>query len=230
MSAMQTDLQSGSPAGPLYGESLGNPLGSYLVKRFGVFAPGLEDYKGSLPKPRLNRVREYIEQHLDDNVSLAALADVAGVSLYHFANAFKQSTGATPRQFVLDRKIERAKELLRSQSERARGQRPHRLRGSEPFHKDFPPFGRRHAVYHLAHCEADAKTEIRERCEHHSGTCGSAGRRHKASVLMITKGGLNTVTRSIAIEGNRFDAVAPGGGTHHCTRMFPRNLLQQDSQ
>lgn len=38
---------------------------------------------------------------------------MAGVSLYHFANAFKQSTGATPRQFVLDRKIERAKELLR---------------------------------------------------------------------------------------------------------------------
>ena len=51
-----------------------------------------------------------------------------------------------------------------------------------------------------------------------------------ASVLMITKGGLNTVTRSLAIEGNRFDAVAPGGGTHHCTRMFPRNLLRQDSQ
>ena len=77
MSAMQTDLQSGSPAGPLYGESLGNPLGSYLVKRFGVFAPGLEDYKGSLPKPRLNRVREYIEQHLDDLVDFVSVDPIS---------------------------------------------------------------------------------------------------------------------------------------------------------
>lgn len=58
-------------------------------------------------------MREYIEQHLDSNISLTALADAAGLSMYHFAKAFKQSTGATPHQFVLDRKIERAKALLR---------------------------------------------------------------------------------------------------------------------
>ena len=57
-------------------------------------------------------MREYIEQNLEHNVSLTALAEVAGVSLYHFAKAFKQSTGATPHQYVLRRKIDRAKELL----------------------------------------------------------------------------------------------------------------------
>jgi len=112
MTAMQADLEAGSPTGPLYGESLGNALGTYLVQRFAVFTPKLEEYKGGLPKPRLNRVREYIEQNLDNHISLTALAEVAGVSLYHFAKAFKQSTGATPHQYVLSRKNDRAKKLL----------------------------------------------------------------------------------------------------------------------
>ena len=54
-----------------------------------------------------------------------------------------------------------------------------------------------------------------------------------ASVSMMTKGGLNTVTRSLAIEyakeGIRFNAVAPASWTHRCTRV-PRNLLRQGSQ
>jgi len=52
-----------------------------------------------------------------------------------------------------------------------------------------------------------------------------------ASVSMMTKGGLNTVTWSLAIEyakeGIRFNAVAPGSSTRHCTRVSPRNLLRQ---
>lgn len=113
MTAMQSDLEAGSPAGSLYGESLGAALGTYLSQRYGTIAPKLEEYKGGLPKPRLNRVREYIENNLENNVSLTELAEVAGVSLYHFAKAFKQSMGATPHQYVLDRKVDRAKELLR---------------------------------------------------------------------------------------------------------------------
>ena len=112
LTAMQADLDAGSPAGPLYGESLGSALSTYLITRYGAFAPKLEVYKGGLPKSRLNHVREYIEHHLDGNISLTALAEVADLSLYHFAKAFKHSTGATPHQYVLTRKIERAKELL----------------------------------------------------------------------------------------------------------------------
>jgi hypothetical protein len=85
MTAMEADLVAASPTGPLYGKSLGNTLGTYLVQRFAVFTPKLEGYKGGLPKPHVNRVREYIEQDLDSSISLTALAEVAGVSLYHFA-------------------------------------------------------------------------------------------------------------------------------------------------
>jgi AraC family transcriptional regulator len=113
MSAMQSDLEAGSPAGQPYGEALGNALVTYLVRRFSVFAPQVEEYRGGLPKARLSRVIEYIELHLDENISLAALADTIGISVYHFAKAFKQSTGVSPHQYILERKITRAKELLR---------------------------------------------------------------------------------------------------------------------
>jgi NAD(P)-dependent dehydrogenase (short-subunit alcohol dehydrogenase family) len=55
-----------------------------------------------------------------------------------------------------------------------------------------------------------------------------------ASVSMITKGGLNTLIRSLAIEyakeGIRFNAVAPASWIHHCTRMIPRTILRHCSQ
>ncbi|MBV9265767.1 MAG: helix-turn-helix domain-containing protein, partial [Acidobacteriaceae bacterium] len=40
------------------------------------------------------------------------LADAAGISLYHFAKLFKNNTGSSPHQYVLQRRLERAKELL----------------------------------------------------------------------------------------------------------------------
>jgi AraC family transcriptional regulator len=58
-------------------------------------------------------VRDYIEEHLDDNnISLANLAGLAGLSSFHFSRAFKQSFGLPPHRYLTLRRIERAKELL----------------------------------------------------------------------------------------------------------------------
>jgi AraC family transcriptional regulator len=58
-------------------------------------------------------VLEYINANLSDNLELSVLAKVAGVNLYHFAKAFKQSIGESPHQYVLRMRIERAKTFLR---------------------------------------------------------------------------------------------------------------------
>jgi AraC family transcriptional regulator len=58
-------------------------------------------------------VFEYIDAHLGDNLELETLANVVGLNLFHFAKAFKQSTGETPHQCVLHKRIERAREFLR---------------------------------------------------------------------------------------------------------------------
>src|ERR1700732_5354990 len=47
--------------------------------------------RGGLPPGAMRRVREYVETHLSESIDLAALAGIAGLSLYNFARAFKQS-------------------------------------------------------------------------------------------------------------------------------------------
>jgi AraC-like DNA-binding protein len=68
--------------------------------------------RGGLPPGAARRVREHIEAHLSENIDLAALATVAGLSVYHFARAFKQSTGVTPHYYLVKRRIDLAKEML----------------------------------------------------------------------------------------------------------------------
>ena len=59
------------------------------------------------------QVRDYIEEHLYKDITLSELAQVARLSRFHFVRSFKKSTGASPYQYVLLKRIERAKELLR---------------------------------------------------------------------------------------------------------------------
>jgi AraC family transcriptional regulator len=66
-----------------------------------------------LSRERLQRVRDYIEAHLDDRLTLADLAGVACLSPYHFSRSFKQAVGVGPQHYVMERRIERAKVLIR---------------------------------------------------------------------------------------------------------------------
>jgi AraC family transcriptional regulator len=110
---MAADLDDGSPAGPIYGESLANALGVYLLKRYTVRPSTPVAYKGGLPGYRLKRVLDYIAASLDGNISLAQLSAIAGMSPHYFSELFKQSTGRTPHTYVLHQRIERAKQRLR---------------------------------------------------------------------------------------------------------------------
>ncbi|NTF23066.1 helix-turn-helix transcriptional regulator [Agrobacterium rubi] len=69
--------------------------------------------KGGLAAASLNRVIQKIEDELTEGVSLSQLAQVAGLSVPHFCRAFKQSFGCPPYEFIIRRRIERAKEYLR---------------------------------------------------------------------------------------------------------------------
>jgi len=71
-------------------------------------------FKGGLTRLRLNRALEYIQANLGGEVHLEGLARAAGLSPFHFAKLFKQSTGSTPHQYIVQRRLERATELLRS--------------------------------------------------------------------------------------------------------------------
>ncbi len=69
-------------------------------------------WRGGLPPRVLRRVKEYIDSHLGEDLELEQLAQTAGLSLYHFARAFKTSVGVPPHQFVLQRRLSLARDLL----------------------------------------------------------------------------------------------------------------------
>ena len=114
MLAMRADLEDGSPAGRLYGESIGMAIAVYLARRYGVPTHELGRHSGGLPRYRLRLVLDYIRTHLDRDVRLADLAMLAGASPHYFAQLFRQSTGQSPHQYLLAQRIERAKRLLRN--------------------------------------------------------------------------------------------------------------------
>jgi AraC family transcriptional regulator len=113
--ALEADIQGGVPAGGLFGESLLNALAVHLLCRYSVKAIQSIQRNG-LPKARLNRVIEYIEAHLNGEITLSALADIAGMSPHYFSELFRQSLGISPHQFVLRRRIDRGRRLLHNPS------------------------------------------------------------------------------------------------------------------
>jgi AraC family transcriptional regulator len=113
MLALDAELRGGGPGGRLMAESLGNVLAVHLLRHFAAPGPADALPGGVLPKHKLRAVVEYIHEHLDAELSLDHLAAVAHLSPYHFARLFKNSTGLPPHQYVIARRVERAKELLR---------------------------------------------------------------------------------------------------------------------
>jgi AraC family transcriptional regulator len=114
MLAVDAELTAGGAGGPLAAESLANVLAVHLIRH--VLSPSQPARRrdGTLPRGRLRAVVEYIEEHLDAGPSLEQLSAVARLSPYYFARQFKRATGLPPHQYVILRRVERAKQLLQT--------------------------------------------------------------------------------------------------------------------
>lgn len=107
--ALDAERKHAHPAGALYADSLGLALALHLLRTFGKRAT---TPRRGLSAQQLKRVSDYIEEHIDRDLSLATLAAVAGVSASHLKNAFRRSTGRAVHEHVVQRRVERAKTLL----------------------------------------------------------------------------------------------------------------------
>jgi AraC family transcriptional regulator len=100
------------PAERLLTSSLAHEMLSHtLLNQVGA-RDGLR-LKGGLAAYQRRRLVEYIEQHLQDPISLGLLAGLCALSEYHFARMFRQSFGLPPHQYLLARRLARARSLLR---------------------------------------------------------------------------------------------------------------------
>jgi AraC family transcriptional regulator len=111
-SALRDELESDKIAGYLLIDSLKTALAIHLLRNYCTTPPKLSSYADGLSKSALQQVTEYINEHLHQDVKLIELAALAQMSPYHFLRLFKQSMGVTPHQYILQRRIEKAKCLL----------------------------------------------------------------------------------------------------------------------
>jgi AraC family transcriptional regulator len=107
------ELSEGGIGGRLYAEGLGTALAVHLLRRYGTSPSARVMHKGGIASRPLRRVIDYINEHLQDELSLAELARTAKLSPHHFVTAFKAGTGISPHQYVIKRRLERARDLLR---------------------------------------------------------------------------------------------------------------------
>jgi DNA-binding GntR family transcriptional regulator/AraC-like DNA-binding protein len=89
-----------------------------LIDRYVVRRRPVQTYRGGLGPARLRRVTELVHAKIEDQLSLDEMAKSAGLSTAHFSQMFRKSTGESPHQFVLRRRVERAKEMLHTSEAR----------------------------------------------------------------------------------------------------------------
>lgn len=105
------EARAPDPLSKLFVQSAARQLAIRLLRRHSACAAPLAGMK--LTKQKLRAATDFIESHLDEDVTLAAIAGAIGLSPCHFAHAFKEETGVSPHQYVVGRRMERAKALLR---------------------------------------------------------------------------------------------------------------------
>lgn len=111
--ALAEEARTGAPSGILRAESLGTALVAHLVERdYGPPAPP----EPALPSQKLRRVLDYVAMHLDAPLTLRTLAGLVDMDQFRFIRAFKQTTGLSPHRYVLEARINKAKDLLRNRA------------------------------------------------------------------------------------------------------------------
>lgn len=95
-----------------YAESMAVALSAHAIENYSVKEFSPPNYLGGLPKHKLRESKEYISEHLDKDISLESIANRIGMSRYHFSRMFKQSTGLTPYQYLIECRLKKTQELL----------------------------------------------------------------------------------------------------------------------
>lgn len=110
--ALLDEAAAENPMGKLYADSLIQTLTLHVLRSYSTASALIERANGGLSGYKLRTVKEFIDAHLEDDLGLAEIAAVANLSQFHFARAFRKSVGVTPQQYLMERRIERAKQLL----------------------------------------------------------------------------------------------------------------------
>ena len=127
------ELKAEGFASRIYVESLANQLAIHLLRSYSSAKKLPEDPSGRLPRYKLQRATDFINDNLREDLTLERISEALSMSPYHFAHLFKQSVGLAPHRYIIERRMERAKSLLR-ETELSIKQIGHQVGYSHPSH------------------------------------------------------------------------------------------------
>ncbi|MBP5971468.1 helix-turn-helix transcriptional regulator [Brasilonema sp. CT11] len=110
---LKSEVINGGLAGNLYVESLRNLLAVHLLRNYSGVLSNSTPQVRVLDVLKLKQIKDFIEENLAEELAIANLAALVPMSQFHFARAFKMQVGEAPHRYVLQRRIERAKVLLK---------------------------------------------------------------------------------------------------------------------
>ncbi len=114
MTLLSEEVRAGGPSGKLYSESLAHALAiRYLLLGERPHYKRADSSVSALPPYALKRVLDRIEHGFQSEISLASLAEEAGYSRGHFLKMFRASMGMTPHRYLLKRRTDHARSLLK---------------------------------------------------------------------------------------------------------------------
>jgi AraC family transcriptional regulator len=109
---LMAEVARGGSQGNLYAESLAQTLVLHLLRTSSTLSAVHPLPARAFTQGQLAKVRDYINDRLDQTIHLSELADVVALSSAHFSRLFKQSTGVAPYHYVIQCRVERANFLL----------------------------------------------------------------------------------------------------------------------
>jgi AraC family transcriptional regulator len=111
--ALKEHLEAPDAEDRLMTEALATTLAARLLRRHSNVSDRTPSpMPGALSEERLRRVYDYVEAHLEEPITVEAMARVAGLGPVHFARAFRTAVGKPPHRYVLEARVRRAKHAL----------------------------------------------------------------------------------------------------------------------
>lgn len=96
-------------------EHLSSLIGTAILRTLRSNLYLQEKHFNDVSKKEIDRALDYLHANLNQDFSLTVLADIVGLSKYHFIRVFKKETGKTPHHYYIDIKIEKAIGLIKTQ-------------------------------------------------------------------------------------------------------------------
>ena len=113
---LSASLEEPNHASRIFVDHVLHALNSHLVCSYGGLKESAAQFRGGLSTAQMRRAKELLEANLDGSIALRQVAEACGLSTSHFTRAFKETFRKPPHRWLIERRIDRARDLMTNSS------------------------------------------------------------------------------------------------------------------